>query len=535
MSRRGRRQVADFLTAFQQTYSLMQGIQKDRAVAEVADAKPVESQGFTAEQGETLRKAGEAGAQIDYDQDQKAYVVQPKIGDGQGMLKPEVIAQHGVTDFLGQRQAGSMTPDQINAARETAMAGVISRYDPAAGARMRRDVQLAQRDDKRFAWEKARAGREERLASEQEEERAFTKGLDADVGKWFQTRLQGENGQARAATIDDHLAASQYRAARLTQAGKMDQAGQVLKEHGAASFAKIQLEGAQRDQALGATAAAVAAGDLNAAKDFFNRYVPDGSRVLDVSRAQGGQITIRRETMDGRPMPDMVMKDAGQLTAGLAAFKDPMAIYNWSQNEFKNTLALRADARADKSLAIQAATAGEAAAARGQTRADAAAKAAAGVALYKEQHPDATPAQLEAVRTGVMQAVPTADKNAPSEVRLAKAFVDAGLVPDMKAGLEMAVTKKSQAPAEMHKEFVAAALKNSARQPERAVQQADAVMRSMGYTKSASGAWAAGEGSAAAASGTGGVPAAADRKVGQTYDTPRGMMIWRGNGWEPAK
>jgi hypothetical protein len=43
-----------------------------------------------------------------------------------------------------------------------------------------------------------------------------------------------------------------------------------------------------------------------------------------------------------------------------------------------------------------------------------------------------------------------ADKNAPSEVKLAKAMVDAGLAPDMRTGLEMAITKKSQSPREAY-------------------------------------------------------------------------------------
>ncbi len=38
-----------------------------------------------------------------------------------------------------------------------------------------------------------------------------------------------------------------------------------------------------------------------------------------------------------------------------------------------------------------------------------------------------------------------------------------------------------------------------------------------------------------APTGQAAIPALADRKVGQVYDTPRGKMIWRGNGWEAAK
>jgi hypothetical protein len=31
------------------------------------------------------------------------------------------------------------------------------------------------------------------------------------------------------------------------------------------------------------------------------------------------------------------------------------------------------------------------------------------------------------------------------------------------------------------------------------------------------------------------IPAANEREVGKVYDTPKGKMIWRGNGWEMVK
>ena len=37
-----------------------------------------------------------------------------------------------------------------------------------------------------------------------------------------------------------------------------------------------------------------------------------------------------------------------------------------------------------------------------------------------------------------------------------------------------------------------------------------------------------------AAAASGGIPAPAQREVGKTYNTPKGPMIWRGTGWEPA-
>jgi len=31
------------------------------------------------------------------------------------------------------------------------------------------------------------------------------------------------------------------------------------------------------------------------------------------------------------------------------------------------------------------------------------------------------------------------------------------------------------------------------------------------------------------------IPAANEREIGKVYDTPRGKMVWRGNGWEMVK
>lgn len=471
-----------------------QTARQQRDMAEIANAAPEQSQGFTAEQGDQLTAAANSGQyDIGYDEAKKAYTVTPKADPSQ----TGAIAQQGVTDFMGKRTAGAMSDDQIRGARQMAAAGLVSKTDPITGMRMEREARQGEQADQRFAWEKSRNERDIRMAGEQDAETSFSKELDSSVGDWFKGRLKNPDGTERAATVDDHLASSQFRAAKLAQAGRMEQAGKAMQDYGVQSMAKIHLEGAQRDQALGKTAAALAAGNLDAVKDFYNQFIPDGSRVTDVKRGTDGAIVIQRETMDGRTMPETVLKDAGQLAAALSAFKDPMALYNWSQNEFKNTLATNADKRADKQLdetlrhnKVSEGLSYAAHKDQSAVRADAASRAAAGVALYKEQNPGATTAQLEAVRTGIISAVPTADKNAPSEVKLAKAMVEAGLAPDMKTGIEMAVTKKSQAPSEMHKEFVAANLKNYMK-PADAVKSADDVMATMGFKKSGN-SWANG-------------------------------------------
>lgn len=403
-----RNSALDFIKSFNAAYDTVNKVGQDYELSRVANAKPEQSEGFTEDQGQQISAAAESGQNhIGYDDAAKAYVATPKLADDQmGPAVPKVIAQNTVTDFLGKRTAGAMNQDQLDSARMNAMAGVMTKYDPVAGMRMQREAKQGERDDQRFTWEKDRNEREMRTGKEQDDEKAFGKQLDTEVGDWFKTRLKNPDGTERAPTIDDHLASSQYRAAKLFEAGKIDKAGQVLKDYNAQAFTKIQLQTAERTEALGRTAAALASGNLDAVRDFYNQYVPDGARVTDVQKGEGGQIVVQRESADGRALPPHTLKDTGQLLAALSSFKDPMKLYDWSQNEFRNNLALKADARADRADGRAAASFSQGQADRAEAKGDKAAKAAAAVALYKERNPGATDAQLEAVRRGVIDATP---------------------------------------------------------------------------------------------------------------------------------
>lgn len=113
-------------------------------LAEIAKAQPQQSQGFTAEQGQQLDQL--AGTHdIAYNADQQAYVATPRAGG-----ETSVIAQQGVTDFLGARTAGTLDAGQVRGARIAAMSGVLGARDPAAGMRLEALGQdLADRDRKR--------------------------------------------------------------------------------------------------------------------------------------------------------------------------------------------------------------------------------------------------------------------------------------------------------------------------------------------------------------------------------------------------
>jgi len=383
--------------------------EKKAALAEISAAKAEESVGYTADDGAALEAAAKSGQYIigtktNEDGTFAGYTVTPKADPTQ----TGTIAMQGVTDFMGTRTAGSMTEGQVNGARERAMAGVFMKQDPVKGMRMMREVTQGEREDKRFGWEQARNEREQRVAGEQDAEKAFMTDLDARVGDWMKTRVTGPDGAPREMTMDDHLAGSQFRAAQLVQAGKMDAAGQVMKEYNAQAFAKINLDTAQRNEALGKAAGALANGDFSQVKDFYNRFTPDGAQVTNITRGKNGEIVIERTTDDGQALPPTTMKDTGQILAALSTFKDPMALYNWSQNEFKNNMAVKANQRADRADARAGAAADRAASNEGQANKDKQARVDAGVALFKERNPNATAAELAGVRAGILDAVPKA-------------------------------------------------------------------------------------------------------------------------------
>lgn len=174
--------VADMISAFNHTYNISRRVQQDRAVAEVADAKPVESEGFTAEQGEQIAKAAQQDPMMGYDEARKAYVFTPQVPEGQmGPMPQQVISQQGVTDFMGERHAGKMSADQVSAARDRAMANAIGKFDPVEGARLRREAGQAERDDWRFGREKKKA------TDEDAEQRAIQ---DAYAGTVYAQRMK---------------------------------------------------------------------------------------------------------------------------------------------------------------------------------------------------------------------------------------------------------------------------------------------------------------------------------------------------------
>lgn len=165
--------------------------------------------------------------------------------------------------------------------------------------------------------------------------------VDKQAGDFLTKRLTGEDGTLRAATPDDMIAQIQHRATLLQKNGMGREAIGALKDWQGIAVNAIQLNTAQRNEELGRVATAIAAGDLKPAQAFYDKHVLDGAKVTALTTNKDGSISVSRVRDDGMKLPDTRVGSANELLATLNSFRDPMSLYNFSQNEFKNNLAVK--------------------------------------------------------------------------------------------------------------------------------------------------------------------------------------------------
>lgn len=166
--------------------------------------------------------------------------------------------------------------------------------------------------------------------------------IDKQSGDFLTKRLTGEDGTIRTATADDMIAQIQHRASLLQKGGLGREATNAMKDWQGIAVNAIQLTSAQRNEDLGRVATAIAAGDLKPAQAFYDKYVMDGAKTTGITQNKDGSITVSRVRDDGVALPDKVVKGgANELLSALNSFRDPMSLYNFSQNEFKNNLQVR--------------------------------------------------------------------------------------------------------------------------------------------------------------------------------------------------
>jgi hypothetical protein len=133
--------------------------QQQKEYARIEKEKPVESEGYTRAQGlqmEDLAKSGGYDIVPQYapaaeGETQGKFLgyqaVSKYQGDGwDGPAAPQDFRPQQVTEFLGQRYEGGLTPERADALRARAYADVISRQDPIRGLQLRKDAALMERE-----------------------------------------------------------------------------------------------------------------------------------------------------------------------------------------------------------------------------------------------------------------------------------------------------------------------------------------------------------------------------------------------------
>ena len=399
--------------------------EKKAALAEISAAKAEESVGYTADDGAALEAAAKSGQYIigtktNEDGTFAGYTVTPKADPTQ----TGTIAMQGVTDFMGKRTAGTMSEDQVDRARQIAMAGVITKYDPQEGMRMRREVRAQERDDQRWDRQTKQWEREDKKLAEEDEYQRGYKDLYAntrysqnqarhqqEMAKYQQNLAQYEADKAAGKqvgaapvmpsapeySVGDRLADRATLLDYKARAGKVDP-----REFGEFTdlLDKVQGEGYERAMRLAQSGAPI--------QEVAKAFNATGQTKFDPASVVSDKVVKGKDGVETRVIQ---YKDAqGNVrTINTVAELDALGkasdvytrFYQGETNRRGNEqlqLSKNADARAG-------AQASQANADRTEAQKEKQAKADAAVAIFKERNPNATEAELNAVRRGILEPV----------------------------------------------------------------------------------------------------------------------------------
>lgn len=207
-------------------------------------------------------------------------------------------------------------------------------------------------------------------------------------------------------------------------------------------------------------------------------------KPVNLSPAQLGQLAVvERQISRGDPNALATLagidKDLAGAGAGIWKTQVEMAKFNneaiksgatMQDNATRTGLAVRADGRAQQAHGVGMA----------EKAADLSRQAAEPLVREAEllrTNQNAAPSQIAAARTGQLDPFKANnDANAPSEVKLARAYVTAGLAPDMAAGLKMATTSKDYSPEKVRADIYGKALTASYGNAARAQEATDQAM-----------------------------------------------------------
>jgi hypothetical protein len=346
---------------------LQSGLQLGRAFREGQERRAMEKiQGATANE---IQDYGTAGTQqIQGLQASGAYDVEavpaapgqaptlrytPKQGlDLQGDMPAPAgasidVAPQRLTEFLGQRYEGGLTPERMETIRTRAMANAMT--DPM---RRQQALQNVTAEERAQAAEKRtqlgfETQQEAALLTIEEQRRLKKERDDAEtrqkqMSKNWSDRLtikdaDGNVTGMRPPTDEDLMWAAQSNAQNLAAAGKTTEAMGAYKDFVATAEAQIKKQSAERTDAIRLAADRVNRGDLSGAKDFYDKFVPDGAKVKEFKENKDGTVTVKRVDLNGNALPD-TKTTRQELIEGLVAFNDPAKLVDYAQRSFMNNI-----------------------------------------------------------------------------------------------------------------------------------------------------------------------------------------------------
>jgi hypothetical protein len=510
-----RSSVLDFLSSFNQTFDTVNKVGKDYEISKLANEK--ETAVYNPDQvnqRDAISGAVDAEGKplytVDTTPDGQTRVQSNVPGENGAQPAPFNIAAQG-TQYMGKTYDRALTDSDRASAKNLAMSGIMSKYGDTEGAmrfqdsalRMQRqdkqDVRQDKQDaqgDQRFSWDKTRAEREQRTADQTEADATTMREIDAQVAGNFKKRTSNPDGTQRQVNADDLLSVTHEKANLLAKGGYIKDATALTDQYAASVSLKLKSEQAQREAAL----KNIAPGDYKAVAEYYNRFIPDGAQITATEPGKNGALVIKRAQSDGTQLPDKVLaKGDAELSAMLQQTVDSNAMTQFSANEFKNNLLLKADQRGAAQLGLAGNADRRAQAnfeAEQPTR-----EAAQEVAKLKIELAKTDDPRRQAELSDKITALSSGRRGAsaqhdPADIAKAKALVAQNIYPNEGEALDAIVSK----PDKLYQGYKDAAMKVTMNADD-SITSAKKMMADDGWVKSSHGTWKRAGGGGAAAGG----------------------------------
>ena len=404
-----RSRLGSLAEGFNLGYDTVGKVLQDRELAKIADAKPedveIRTPTYNGMQGVGPDASG-ATSQLDQ------------------VDMPTETSR--VTKFLGKTYDKPLDESGISNARTMAMAGVIKKSNPMEGLRMEQQASQFQRQQKLDAREDKRISEEDsfkadtqkafegsRLFAQKANYKKAVQQYEKELSSYEARRASGEAGprlglepvapKEPAYSVSDSLLDNAKLLEVKAKYGKPDAAEGLMKLSQA--MQTLQDEGYEKALKL-----AQGGAPLDEVAKVFNS---SGRTQLDPAKVMSDKMVKGPGGVETRII--QVRNDDGNVrTINMVAELDALGK---AKEYYERASKLADDKRADETLAESIRSnkvrEGQAGAGIGmrqeeiaKAEAEKKAQAEAAIGIFQEQNPGATPAQLEAVRRGVMPAIP---------------------------------------------------------------------------------------------------------------------------------